>query len=232
MALIFASLLAATVVLSDLGAQKLGNYGTSILDYLMLLPVLVAIAWLIVNAWRKDWKKVMGVIAIFGVLVGMAFPLIEGWNKTNGFNPSRGFSLDGRRDFYMSAVDEMKAAEWLVEAPVGVMTEAISDTGGSYTTYNSISTFSGMPTVLGWVGHEAQWRGGYEEIGSRQADVKELYSTSKWERAQAIIDMYNIRYIVLGNTELSTYQVDRGKFDEHLEKVFDSPTVDIYEVMP
>ena len=231
-ALIFASLLAATVVLSDLGAQKLGNYGTSILDYLMLLPVLVAIAWLIVNAWRKDWKKVMGVIAIFGVLVGMAFPLIEGWNKTNGFNPSRGFSLDGRRDFYMSAVDEMKAAEWLVEAPVGVMTEAISDTGGSYTTYNSISTFSGMPTVLGWVGHEAQWRGGYEEIGSRQADVKELYSTSKWERAQAIIDMYNIRYIVLGNTELSTYQVDRGKFDEHLEKVFDSPTVDIYEVMP
>ncbi len=110
----------------------------------------------------------------------------------------------------------MKATEWLAEAPVGVMTEAISDTGGSYTTYNSISTFSGMPTILGWVGHEAQWRGGYEEIGSRQADVKELYSTSKWERAQAIIDMYNIRYIVVGNTELSTYQVDQGKFDDLL----------------
>ena len=231
-ALVSAGLLAGTVVLSDLGAQKLGNYGTSILDYLMLLPVLIALAWLIVNAWRKDWKKVMGVIAIFGVLVGMAFPLLEGWNKTNGFNPSRGFSLDGKLDFYMSAVDEMKAAEWLANAPVGVMTEAISDTGGSYTTYNSISTFSGMPTVLGWVGHEAQWRGGYEEIGSRQADVKELYSSSKWERAQAIIDMYNIRYIVLGNTENSTYQVDQGKFEEHLEKVFDSQTVDIYEVMP
>ena len=232
LALISASLLVGTVVLSDLGAQKLGSYGTSILDYLMLLPVLIALAWLIVNAWRKDWKKVMGVIAVFGVLVGMAFPLIEGWNKTNGFNPTRGFSLDGKRDFILSAADEMEAAEWLAVAPVGVMTEAISETGGSYTTYNSISTFSGMPTVLGWVGHEAQWRGGYEEIGSRQADVKELYSTSKWERAQAIIDMYNIRYIVLGNTELSTYQVDQGKFDEHLEKVFDSPTVDIYEVMP
>ena len=156
----------------------------------------------------------------------------EGWNKTNGFDPTRGFSLDGKRDFYLSAADEMKAAEWLAEAPTGVMTEAISDTGGSYTTYNSISTFSGMPTVLGWVGHEAQWRGGYEEIGSRQADVKELYSTSKWERAQAIIDMYNIRYIVVGNTELGTYQVDQGKFDEHLEKVFDSQSVDIYEVKP
>jgi len=162
----------------------------------------------------------------------MAFPLIEGWNKTNGFKLASGLSLDGKREFMLSAGDEMKAAEWLADAPLGVMTEAISDTGGSYTTYNSISTFSGMPTVLGWVGHEAQWRGGYEEIGSRQADVRELYSTSKWERAQAIIDMYNIRYIVLGNTERSTYQVDQNKFDEYLEKVFDSQTVDIYEVRP
>ena len=230
--LILASLVAGTVVLSKLGSQEIGGYGSSLLDYLMLLPAAIALAWLITKAIKKELKIVMGVVAVFGVLVGMAFPLIEGWNKTNGFNPTRGFSLDGKRDFYLMSPDEMKAAEWLAEAPLGVMTEAIADTGGSYTTYNSISTFSGMPTVLGWVGHEAQWRGGYEEIGSRQADVKELYSTSLWERAKVIIDMYNIRYIVVGNTELSTYQVDQNKFDEHLEKVFDSQTVDIYEVTP
>jgi uncharacterized membrane protein len=232
LALISASLLAGGVVLSEFGAQKLGKFGTSALDYLMLLPAVIAAAWMIAKAWQKDWKALMGIVAVFGVLVGMAFPLIEGWNKTNGFNPARGFSLDGKRDFYLSAGDEMKAAEWLAEAPIGVMVEAISDTGGSYTTYNSISTFSGMPTVLGWVGHEAQWRGGYEEIGTRQADVKELYSTGKWEQAQAIIDRYNIRYIVVGNTERNTYQVDQNKFDEHLVKVFESPTVDIYEVKP
>lgn len=231
-ALISASLLAVTLILSEFGEQKLGKFGSSVMDYIMLLPVAITLVWMTVKALRKDWKNVMGVVAVFGVLVGMAFPLIEGWNKTDGFNPMRGFSLDGKRDFYLSAGDEMKAAEWLSNAPLGVMTEAISDTGGSYTTYNSISTFSGMPTVLGWVGHESQWRGGYEEIGSRQADVKELYSTSNWERAQSIIDMYNIRYIVVGNTELSTYQVDQGKFDEHLDKVFDSQSVDIYEVTP
>ncbi len=229
---ISASLVSGIVVLSKLGSQELGRYGSSFLDFLMLLPAAIALAWMITKAFKNDWKAVMGVVTVFGVLVGMAFPLIEGWNKTNGFDPTRGFSLDGKRDFYLMTPDEMKAAEWLAEAPLGVMTEAIADTGGSYTTYNSISTFSGMPTVLGWVGHEAQWRGGYEEIGSRQADVKELYSTSLWERAQAIIDMYNIRYIVVGNTELSTYQVDQNKFDEHLKKVFDSQTVDIYEVMP
>ena len=230
--LITSCLAVCTVMVSSFGRQSLGKFGGSWQDYVMLLPVVIALAWLIAYARQKEWKQVVGVVAVFGVLVGMAFPLIEGWNKTNGFNPTRGFSLDGKRDFRLSMPDEMKAAEWLADAPLGVMTEAISDTGGSYTTYNSISTFSGMPTVLGWVGHESQWRGGYQEIGTRQADVKELYSTSLWERAQAIIGMYNIRYIVVGSTELNTYQVDINKFDEHLEKVFDSQTVDIYEVKP
>ncbi len=232
LAFISASVAAGYLVLSNYGARKLGGYGTSALDYLTALPVLIALAWMAAKAWQKDWRKVLGVAAALGVLVGMAFPLIEGWNKTNGFAPVNGFSLDGKRDFYLSMNDEMRAAEWLASAPAGVMTEAISDTGGSYTTYNSLSTFSGMPTVLGWIGHEAQWRGGYKEIGTRQADVKELYSTGKWDRARAIIDMYNIRYIVIGNFERQTYQVDQNKFDEHLVKVFDSSSVDIYEVKP
>ena len=231
-ALLAASLAAGLVVLSDWGEMPLGSFGSSALDYVMLLPGMITLAWMIALAVKEDWRKVIGLAAAFGVLVGMAYPLIEGWNKTNGFSPHRGFSLDGKRDFYLSAGDEMMAAEWLAKAPVGVMAEAISETGGSYTTYNSISTFSGMPTVLGWVGHEAQWRGGYEEIGNRQADIRELYSTGKWERAQAIIDMYNIRYIVVGNTERNTYQMDQSKFDAHLVKVFDSQTVDIYEVKP
>jgi len=87
-----------------------------------------------------------------------------------------------------------------------------------------------MPTVLGWIGHEAQWRGGYEEIGSRQADLRELYSTSSWERTKAVIDLYNIRYIVVGELERQTYAVDLLKFEENLSKVLDTASVDIYEV--
>jgi len=37
---------------------------------------------------------------------------------------------------------------------------------------------------------------------------------------------------VVGNTERNTYQMDQSKFDAHLVKVFDSQTVDIYEVKP
>jgi uncharacterized membrane protein len=32
--------------------------------------------------------------------------------------------------------------------------------GGSYSGYARVSTHSGLPAVLGWPGHESQWRGG------------------------------------------------------------------------
>lgn len=172
----------------------------------------------------------LGVISLIGIAAGLIYPSIELWNKTEGFAPRDGYSLDGKQDFYQYSPNEMAAAEWLAEAPVGIMAEAVSETGGSYTTYNIISTFSGMPTILGWIGHEAQWRGGYLEIGSRQSDLRVLYSTTEWSQAESVIDLYNIRYIVVGELERQTYLVEETKFEENLLKVFDTATVDIYEV--
>ncbi len=101
----------------------------------------------------------MAVVSVLVVLAGLIYPILEIWNKTEGFQPRLGFTLDGKRVFWESYPDAMRAAEWLETAPMGVLAEAVADQGGSYTTYNLISTFSGMPSVLGWVGHEHQWPG-------------------------------------------------------------------------
>ena len=77
--------------------------------------------------------------------------------------------------------------------------------GGSYTDYARVSTLSGFPTVLGWPGHESQWRGGYTEMGTRYDDVSLLYATNDWMTAEALIQTYDIRYIFIGNLERSTY---------------------------
>jgi uncharacterized membrane protein len=87
-----------------------------------------------------------------------------------------------------------------------------------------------MPSVLGWIGHEAQWRGGYEEIGSRQADLETLYSTNDWLKATQVIEKYDIRYIYIGEFERQTYTLEEAKFEEHLDLVFRSNKVSIYEV--
>jgi uncharacterized membrane protein len=186
--------------------------------------------WIVQTLVKKRYAATLGVLCLMGLAAGLIYPVIELWNKTEGYQPRDGYSLDGKQDFYQYSPNEMAAAEWLANAPTGIMAEAVSETGGSYTTYNIISTFSGMPTILGWIGHESQWRGGYEEIGSRQSDLRVLYSTAEWSQAQSVIDLYNIKYIVVGELERQTYQVDETKFEVNMKKVFDSTTVDIYEV--
>jgi uncharacterized membrane protein len=115
----------------------------------------------------------------------------------------------------------------LSEAPYGVVAEAV---GGQYTSYARVSTISGQPAVLGWPGHEGQWRGGYEEVGSREGDIRSLYSAPNWDAALEIIQRYQIRYIYVGSLELSTYAVNLEKFDRQLQLGFEADGVRIYVV--
>ena len=74
-------------------------------------------------------------------------------------------------------IDEYNAIQWLTKTKYGVIAEAV---GGSYSGFARIATFSGMPNVLGWPGHEMQWRGGVREIGNRESDIRMLYETNDW----------------------------------------------------
>ncbi len=167
-------------------------------------------------------------ILLFLILgVGLVYPVLGILDKTQGFRPPDGLRVDGTsHGIYLSA-DDQAAVEWLNRAPAGVLTEAV---GGSYTNYARISAHSGIPTVLGWPGHESQWRGGAEEMGSREQDIRELYSTGSWREAAQIIEQYGIRYVYIGALERSTYGVSERKFQENMEPVFSQGQVTIYEV--
>jgi uncharacterized membrane protein len=110
---------------------------------------------------------------------------------------------------------------------LGVVAEAI---GGSYSYYTRISTHSGQPTVLGWAWHEYQWRGDWTAHGTREIDIMTLYESPKWDDAKAVIEMYNIRYIVVGNLERTTYKVSETKFQQHLVVIFQAGNTTIYGV--
>jgi len=108
-----------------------------------------------------------------------------------------------------------------------VVAEAV---GGSYTEYARVATYSGQPNVLGWPGHESQWRGSYEPQGSRKDDIEKLYTTRSWNEADVIIQKYGIRYIVVGSLEWRTYPVETGKFQGRLAEVFRQGDTVIYQV--
>ena len=107
-----------------------------------------------------------------------------------------------------------------------VIAEAV---GGQYSEYARVATYTGMPTVLGWPGHEGQWRDGALQ-GSRQDDIATLYSTDSWDVARTIIDRYDIRYVYVGNLERNTYHINEEKFNLFLKPIYQQGSVTIYEV--
>lgn len=176
-------------------------------------------------------------VVLFGL--SLTYTVLGFWTKTNGFKPEYGWTLDSTAYLERQYPHEKAAIEWLEGAPYGVVAEAVSPTGGSYTRYARVSTLSGLPSVLGWVGHESQWRGGADQIGSRQSDLEGLYCTRDWNEAKAIIDKYDIRYVYVGDLEMETYTPHQGgcptglseaKFTRYLDLVFERGNQRVYQV--
>jgi uncharacterized membrane protein len=177
----------------------------------------------------KRWKLVLFSVFWTGLIVaGMAYPVVMLLNKTSNFSPIV-WTLDGNEYISRYNPDDYLAFNWLATQDYGIVAEAV---GGSYTDYARISTRSGFPTVLGWPGHESQWRGGATEMGSRAADISILYETPSADEALAIIQKYRIQYIYVGNLELIQYKVAREKFDALFDLIYSNGSVTIYEVPP
>ena len=172
---------------------------------------------------KANWARLVLPVVI---LLSLAYPLLM--TQQRGANtPMREWTLDAAAYLQLYRPDEAQALEWLANAPYGVVAEAV---GGAYSSYARISVYSGLPTVLGWQNHEGQWRGGYEEVGSRPQDIQELYVTRDWQVASSILQRYQIRYVYVGDLEYQTYPVNLEKFEQNLHVVFRSGSVVIYEV--
>jgi uncharacterized membrane protein len=175
----------------------------------------------------RGWRSaVFQVLWTLTVLAGLAYPVVMLWNKTDGFS-MKGWTLDGNAYIQTFNPDEYEAINWLQKAPVGIVVEAV---GGSYTDFARVSTRTGLPSVLGWPGHESQWRGGGDEMGSRLSDIEVLFETADWNEAWRILQSYNVRYIYIGSLERSTYRLDLSKFEANLSRVFSNGSVTIFEV--
>ncbi len=177
---------------------------------------------------RGAANAVFSAVFVLILAVGLTYPVLSLPNKTNNFKPPFGYTLDDFQRVQRENPDEAAAIQWLRSAPDGVVAEA-EVIGGSYTGYGRISIYTGLPTVLGWPGHESQWRDGSLQ-GSRLQDLETLYSTNDWNATQDIINRYHIRYIFVGDLERTTYHVNETKFNRFLRPVFQQGNVTVYEV--
>ncbi|MDD4938382.1 MAG: DUF2298 domain-containing protein, partial [Candidatus Shapirobacteria bacterium] len=136
--------------------------------------------------------------------------------------------LNYLKDFYP---DNFNAINWINKNISGqpVMLEAVGD---SYTTFNQISSATGLPTIEGWIVHEWLWRGGYDQPSKRQQEVTTIYESSDLEEIKKILEKYQVKYLFVGSKEYEKYpKLDKNKFEKiGGEVVFESGKTTIYRL--
>ena len=120
--------------------------------------------------------------------------------------------------------------QWLTTNVAGrpVIMEAVGE--GSFNDFGRISAYTGLPTILGWPGHEEQWRGSREPLGTRPEDVDLAYSTTDVQAALAVLERYQVEFVYVGPLERQRYEAAAlEKFGQFMDVAFESEDVTIYQ---
>lgn len=246
---IFALLLIATAALLVLGTEffYVGDVFNSRMNTVFKLYyqawMMLAIGggfalYFLTSRWRMTFSRTLAYRAVWGgaaalVLAGAAlYPLGGGFNRTHDERGNRAPSVGALHGIYCDRCyppDELKAIDWLKDRAQGqdlVIAEAV---GNDYSLAGRISGATGVPAILGWLGHEDQWRQGKcKPCAGRFEDVNNLYKSTDPSAIAPIVTKYDVTYIYVGDLERKTYG-DAGmvKF-KTMQVAFQSGAVTIY----
>jgi YYY domain-containing protein len=204
--------------------------------------------WWLLDRLKKPASRVLFVsgAALF-IGLGLVYTIMAIPSRAGGFiGPA---NLDGSSSIAQNNPDDWAAIQWLdANAEGGVPAGSVpvileAPWSGSYNYNGRISVFTGFPTVLGWAGHEGQWRGNYDEQGKREPDIATIYTTSDGQTMLDLLHKWNVNYVILGSPELTYIQrvcsqsgsgctpsTALRKFNQVLQPVFSQGQVTIYKV--
>lgn len=85
--------------------------------------------------------------------------------------------------------------------------------GDSYTDYDLISAYTGLPTIAGWWVHEWLWRGSADVVGSRIPDIVNIYESDDLNLTKNLLQKYHVQYVVVSKMEKQKYiNLQENKF--------------------
>lgn len=154
-------------------------------------------------------------LGVFGSV--MIFPVLSFPSFYENFEKFRG--LNGEVWLKEKIPENYEVIQFLKKNKNGKnLVEAVGD---SYTDFNAVSVFSGVPSIEGWRVHEWLWRGGYESVSTREQQVKEVYEGENIAKTEAILKLYNIGWILVGLNEREKYKINEVKVKSLGEMVWE-----------
>lgn len=191
-------------------------------------------AYLILRGLRRGALEIqarrLALVAVGGALLaaGMLYPLTSTLYLTSLFDEER--HLDLLSTLERNHPAEYEAILWLDENVEGTPVVLEATAAVSYTDYAQVSSYTGLPTVLGWPPHEFHWRGSWEPQNGRLETVQRIYETDSASEAAALMTPYRVQYVYAGRLEREYPNANIEKFGEFMDVVFENETVTIYRV--
>ena len=101
--------------------------------------------------------------------------------------------------------------------------------GRSYGAGNTVSAASGVPTLLGWPGHQVQWRA-RAPVAARQSTVDQAYREGATPRIQGFLAHLGVTHVYVGGEERRQYGADVDDRFEDWPVAFEASGVRIVTV--
>jgi uncharacterized membrane protein len=167
---------------------------------------------------------ILSLLLLFLVAIYPYFAIFSYYESLKNFKGLNGISY-----MQQSSPDDFAAIAWL-NTHVSGQPVILEAQGDSYTDYERISSYTGLPTVFGWTVHEWLWRGTYDIAPQRIDDVKNIYESSDIALTKTLLKKYSVQFIIIGNLERTKYTIAEKKFEAIGNLVFIKDSTKIVQV--
>ena len=223
--------------------------------------------------FQLSGKMLWLLVLLLLIVASTAYPLLAPSSRLREYNPANlaytfgpSSSLDGLNylqhcrppdpgpdTFPTCSIDvtgDYYAIRWINSHIQGdpVIVEGVGDVqrGYDYTLFSRISAFTGLPTLMGWLGHEEQWRLSwledpvhYQSFLDQTNAVNTIYTSPNPQQVLATMKQYHAQYLYVGPMERLWYtdynflqlpHIDLQRFGAFMQVVYAGDGVSIYKV--
>jgi uncharacterized membrane protein len=200
---------------------------------LFALSAAAALGWLLepVRMWQPGWRVSWRVVFSFLVFSALLFTLYGSMAKIKDrWVPTAPHTLDGmaympfatyfenfpnvtestpedQRGINMDLSQDYRAINWMQENVQGSPVIVEANSRNLYRWYSRFTIYTGLPGVVGWEWHQKQQRAlnPAEWVTKRILDIDRFYTTVDTEYTKQFLNLYQVKYIVVGQLEQVTY---------------------------
>jgi uncharacterized membrane protein len=200
---------------------------------LFALSAAASLAWLLepirrwLPGWRIPWKLAFGFLVVSAALFtlyGTMAKIKDRWVETaphtldgiaympyavyaeNYPNVTEATPVE-QRGITMDLSQDYRLIRWMQENITGSPVIVEANSRNLYRWYSRITINTGLPGVVGWEWHQQQQRALLpgEWVTKRIEDIGQFYNTVDTDTTKAFLNLYGVKYIVLGQLERVAY---------------------------